>query len=143
MALQEAHEPTSVQCVIRDGRCAIHGISASDEVELLRTQIAQLERALAAVTRPAAQVIPLNRTDVEPQAPATASEATMTPPRIPPPTLPGQHPAPQVVDGSTSETSAFASAWADDESTFEERFAARQFFYDDGPDSPSRKWLLS
>lgn len=45
-------------------------------------------------------------------------------------------------DEPDSEGNAFAAAWADDQSSFEERFAARQFFYDDGPESPSRKWLL-
>lgn len=138
MALHEAHEPTTAPCIVHDGRCVVHGIAAADELQLLHKQIAQLERALEIVSKPAAQVIPLVRHESAPAVTETASEATMMPPRITPPTVG----APAEDENANDEESAFAAAWADDNSSFEERFAARQFFYDDGPESPSRKWLL-
>jgi len=189
---------------------------------MLRTQIAQLERALENAQRSSAQVIPLVRPDHLTVSSNPACASAMTPARITPPVLPGEpvaHAAPQPSDSPQhipldaaldtadapppppppadfptsvehaqietlaepaspeasaqmveqapapapvppaslpptvmptaanpeeplSEGNAFAAAWADDQSSFEERFAARQFFHDDGPASPSRKWLL-
>lgn len=175
----------------------------AEELDMLRSQIAQLEEALAHALQPSAQVIPLVRPSMLAAGPSPTCESAMTPPRIAPPALPGEsasavqpqpavtpqhqtpeHQDPQHIplqnaesattaahvatetaaadlsvpvadsaaaaapaaapsDEPVSESSAFAAAWADDQSSFEERFAARQFFHDDGPQSPSRKWLLS
>lgn len=165
MALQELHESTP-SCVVRHDRCVVHGLSATDELHTLHARIARLEAALAHVSQPAAQVIPLSRNDAAPVDENPTCASVVIPPRISPPMLPGHVnavDAPQLTstpaadelptetvapttvneEAPESEGNAFAAAWADDQTSFEERFAARQFFHDDGPASPSRKWLLS
>lgn len=109
-------------CILREGRCSVHGITSPAaleasvaEVRALRKRVLELETALA-----------------EAQNRAEPARETDGPP------------ADQVVDPSDDARRSDdpSQAWADPEATFEERLAARAFFHHGDVDQPARRWFL-
>ena len=109
------------------------------EVNALRLRVAQLEAELAAIRAP--------RATPRPPVPASAAPevAETAPPRRPLEVVPDdESPVPVTTPVSNP---GFAQAWeaetgAEEEATFAEKLAEREFFDGTTIDQRSRKWLL-
>ena len=130
----EALSDEEPRCIVRRGRCVVHGVSgepetthrAQIEIAALRNRITELEAALEKARRDkhvALAVSPKPSNIVLHPSPGGAADDLGTP-----------QPAAEAV--------TFSEAWSDTNATFEERLAARAFFDCDENDEPARRWFL-